>query len=143
MDFRAYEWRCLPSPTHYTAQEAPYRHPDSRPPQPKDETKVVQFKDTTREEEDRNIYDLTECMHRLSVVQNLPKPVINQQMPPVPALSEIKHSVNAQPAALPSDAHAPVQQVSSMCKAPPHLFNSFNNCSLSARIEEVAEAYIV
>ena len=99
-DPRQHERRRLPSPTRYTAREPSLRRIDSQPPQPEAETKVVRFKDTTREEEDREIDDLMERMHGLSVreksyamlyarfahrfphvAQNLPKPVIDQQMP--------------------------------------------------------------
>ena len=72
-DPRQHEQRCLPLPTRYTVQEPSHRRTDSQPPQPEAETKVVRFKDTTREEEDREIDDLMERMHGLS-------PVIDQQM---------------------------------------------------------------
>jgi hypothetical protein len=102
-DFRAYERRRPPSPTRYAVREASYRHSDFRPPQPEAETKVVRFKEPTREEEDREMDDLMERMHGLSVreksyamlyarfahrfphvAQNLPKPVIDQQSPAPP-----------------------------------------------------------
>ena len=98
--FRTFERQRPLSPPIHTPRDTHYRRSEAQPPPPEVATKIVRFKEPSREDEDREMDDLMERMHGLSVrekpyamlymrfasrfpylSQNLPKPVIDQQTP--------------------------------------------------------------
>ena len=109
----------------FPSRDIHHRYPDrQRSPAPEVETKVVRFKESTREEDDHDVEDLVKRMHGLSVreqsyavlyarcafrfpsvAQCLPKPILDQNAPAPPS-SATTFSLQT-PAPPPPPSHTP------------------------------------